>query len=163
MKEDKIKNLIRTWREKSHNEGNQFAPFVFIWFCFNAWLEYLASKKANTDRRMINELKSKSANMDSLVRSYDVAHSSDDFFKNSLWHLIHQSNEKPIEDTRGSRPPISIKDENDFENIMEAIYRIRCNLFHGGKDADDTRDQVLVKNAAMVLRQWVGELVKSWT
>ena len=78
MKEDYIKNLIRAWRERSHNEGDQFASFVFIWFCFNAWLEFLSSAK--TDRKMLEELKAKLANMNSFVKAYEAA-SSDEFFK----------------------------------------------------------------------------------
>jgi len=161
MKEERIKNLIRTWREKSHNEGDQFASFVFIWFCFNAWLVHLSNKQA--DKEMLNELIRKSRNMVSLIKAYDAAHASDEFFKRSLQDLINKSKEEPIKDVRNSnKPPISIKDENDFTNIVEAIYRIRCNLFHGGKDANDTRDQVLVRDAAMILRQWIGKLIDSW-
>lgn len=159
MKEDRVKNLIRTWRERSHNEGDQFASFVFIWFCFNAWLEFLSSGR--TDREMLEELKAKSINMNSFVEAYDVA-SSDEFFKRSLRDLISKSTEEPIRDVHGQRQPVSINDENDFANIVEAIYRIRCNLFHGGKDANDNRDQVLVQDAAMILRQWVGKLIAGW-
>ncbi|PIQ66913.1 MAG: hypothetical protein COV95_01615 [Candidatus Zambryskibacteria bacterium CG11_big_fil_rev_8_21_14_0_20_40_24] len=111
---------------------------------------------------MLEELKSKSVNMSSLVETYDAAHSSDEFFKRSLRDLINKSKEESIKDVRGQRQPISINDESDFENIVEAIYRIRCNLFHGGKDANDLRDQVLVQDAAMILRQWIGKLVGSW-
>ena len=160
MEEARIKNLIRTWRGKSHNEGDQFASFVFIWFCFNAWIEHLSQK--TSVRGMIDELKKKSANMRSIIEAYDNAHASDDFFNNSLGHLIGQSQEESIKDARGQKQPITIRDENDFANIVEAIYRVRCNLFHGGKDANDTRDQVLVKNAAMILRQWIGKLIESW-
>lgn len=160
MKEDRIKNLIRAWRERSHNEGDQFASFVFIWFCFNAWLEFLSERR--TDREMLEELKSKSANMASLIETYDSARNSDNLFNRSLRDLINKSKEKPIRDVRGQRQPISISDEDDFSNIIEVIYRIRCNLFHGGKDANDTRDQVLVKDAAMILRQWIGKLIASW-
>jgi len=54
MHEEKIKNLIINWRQKSHNEGDQFASFVFIWFCFNAWLEHITN--SDTDAGMIKEL-----------------------------------------------------------------------------------------------------------
>lgn len=160
MKEERIKNLIRAWRERSHNEGDQFASFVFVWFCFNAWLEYVSNGR--TDRAMLEELKSKSPHMNTLLDAYDDAQSSDQFFQRSLRDLINKSNKEAIKDVRGNRQPISIKDETDWENIIEALYRIRCNLFHGGKDANDLRDQVLVQDAAMILRQWVGKLVASW-
>ncbi|MBU6414863.1 hypothetical protein KGQ34_01295 [Patescibacteria group bacterium] len=160
MEEVRIKNLIRVWREKSHQEGDQFASFVFIWFCFNAWMEHLSSK--NTDAEMIKEVAKRQPVMSSLIGAYDLGVSDDDLFQNSIKHLVCMSREEPIKDTRNRKPPISIQNENDFENIVQAIYRIRCNLFHGGKDADDIRDQVLVKDAAMILRQWVGHLMASW-
>ena len=160
MIEDRIKNLIRTWRAKSNNEGDQFASFVFIWFCFNAWLENLSDRQ--TDRAMMDELRGKSDNMTSLIEAYDAVRASDEFFKRSLQHLMGMSKEEPIRDVRGRKQPISIENENDFVNIIEAIYRIRCNLFHGGKDANDPRDQVLVKDAAIILKQWIGKLIESW-
>lgn len=165
MNEERLKSLIRTWRGKSHNEGDQFASFVFIWFCFNAWMEYISNE--NTDKKMINELAGRKHNMHSLFWAYDAAVSAnDEFLKRDIKALVYMSQEKPIEDVRKNppkrEPPIIIKSENDFENIVRAIYRIRCNLFHGGKDADDIRDQVLVKRAAMVLRQWIGRLIASW-
>lgn len=165
MEETRIKNLIKAWRQKSHNEGDQFASFVFIWFCFNAWMEHISDE--NTDKKMINELAGRKHNMQSLFEAYDAAVSAnDEFLKSGVMALMHMSKEKPIEDMRKNprrrEPPITIKSENDFENIVQAIYRIRCNLFHGGKDADDIRDQVLVKNAAMVLRQWIGCLITHW-
>ena len=152
--------MIRAWREKSHQEGDQFASFVFIWLCFNAWIEHLSSK--NTDAEMIKEVVERRQSMASIIEAYDSAISDDDLLKRSIRALVGESQEEPIKDTRGRKPPISIKDENDFENIVWATYRIRCNLFHGGKDANDLRDRVLVKLAAGILRQWIGRLITRW-
>lgn len=165
MEEARIKNLIITWRGKSHNEGDQFSSLVFIWFCFNAWMEHISNE--NTDKKMINEPIERKQNMRSLLGAYDEAISAnEEFLRGSIKALVHMSHEKTIEDMRKNprrrEPPIIIKDENDFENIVRAIYRIRCNLFHGGKDANNVRDQALVKHAAMVLRQWIGYLIARW-
>ena len=160
MEETRIKNLIRTWLEKSHQEGDQFASFVFIWFCFNAWIEHLSAK--DTDAEMIKEVAERQQSMISLTEAYDSAISDDNLLRGSVRALIGKSQEEPITDVRGRKPPISIKDENDFENIIWAIYRIRCNLFHGGKDANELRDQVLVKLAANILRQWMDRLIAKW-
>lgn len=157
MQEERIKNLIRNWRQRSHNEGDQFASFVFIWFCFNTWLEHITNK--DTDVGMIKELAERKQSTLSLTEAYDSAFAEDKFLQRSVQDLINKSQEEPIRDVRGKKDPISIVDENDFSNIVWAIYRIRCNLFHGGKEADDLRDQVLVKDAAMILRQWIGRLL----
>lgn len=160
MEEARIKNLIRAWREKSHQEGDQFASFVFTWFCFNAWIEHLSNK--DTDAEMIKEVAERRQNMISLIEAYDSAISDDDLLKRDVKALVFKSQEEPIKDTRGRKPSISIKDEDNFENIVWAIYRIRCNLFHGGKDANDLRDQMLVKLVAGILRQWMGHLIAKW-
>lgn len=161
MQEERIKNLIRNWQQRSHNEGDQFASFVFIWFCFNAWLEHITNN--DTDAGMINELAERNQSTLSLTNAYDSVLADDDLLRRSVRDLIKKSQEKPIRDARARKEPILIADENDFENIVWAIYRIRCNLFHGGKEADNLRDQALVRDAAMILRQWIGKLVISWS
>jgi len=160
MHEEKIKNLIINWRQKSHNEGDQFASFVFIWFCFNAWLEHITN--SDTDAGMIKELAEREQSARGLTEIYDLAIADDILLQRSIRDLINKSQEESIKDVRGKKNSISIADEDDFKNIVWAIYRIRCNLFHGGKEADDLRDQVLVKDAAMILRQWIGRLIASW-
>ncbi|MBE0448570.1 MAG: hypothetical protein IBX64_10820, partial [Actinobacteria bacterium] len=64
-------------------------------------------------------------------------------------------------DERG-REYIHISGNNDFENVLEAVYRIRCNLFHGKKEADDVRDQQLVDACGRILESWIGELIRDW-
>jgi len=52
-----------------------------------------------------------------------------------------------------------VKDENDFENIVRAIYRVRCNLFHGASGAQENRvrEQVAISNA--ILNEWIANLL----
>jgi hypothetical protein len=37
--------------------------------------------------------------------------------------------------------------------IIEYIYQIRCNLFHGGKDLNNPDDEKLVFNAGILLKK----------
>jgi hypothetical protein len=162
MHEERTKNLIAEWRNRSHGEDS-FSAFVFIWFSFNAWLEFCSSDKAETDRAMLEELKSNARNMNSLVKAYNTALTSEDrYFMQGLRCLISKTNEKPITKMRTNKEIEPIKDTNDFANVVENIDGIRCNLFHGGKAEGDERDQVLVKNSAIVLQQWIGKLITSW-
>ena len=39
----------------------------------------------------------------------------------------------------------------DWPHTLRAVYRVRCNLFHGEKGADVARDQLVVKSALAVL------------
>lgn len=47
--------------------------------------------------------------------------------------------------------PIKIEDGKDLEQVFEVIYRVRCNLFHGGKDMQEVRDIELVHYSGIVL------------
>lgn len=161
MNEDKIKDLIKVWYNKARSEGDVFSKFVFLWFCFNAWLDYKTLKK--TDAEMIKDLADKSPRVTDMLNAYNVPfNSGTEVFKNNLKTLTLMSQQKPIEDVRGRKKSIRIKDENDFSNIVWAIYRIRCNLFHGGKEANDPRDLKLVMVAQRILDKWLGNLIAQW-
>jgi hypothetical protein len=139
LNETRIKALIKVWWEKGTRETDKFSRFLFFWICFNAWLAYCSNKI--TDRQMINWLKSSSANRSDLSQTYQKLQTKKEF-KTYLKSLSRLS---PIYDPRGIYDPVNVRDENDFPNVVEAIYRIRCNLFHGSKEAHVARDQNLVQ------------------
>jgi hypothetical protein len=48
---------------------------------------------------------------------------------------------------------------NDWPHVLHMIYLIRCNLFHGGKTYDSTRDRLFVELASDILRAvWMPEI-----
>ena len=152
--EQRIKNLIIAWREKASGENNQFSKFLFLWICFNAWLSYTSGK--DTDRAMINWLVNRDNKSSDLVDCFENRVRISNYFVENLQILAGNS---PYKDSRGKPPDIFVKDENDFENIVEAIYRIRCNLFHGGSEAheEDIQKQVAISNN--ILNEWIATLV----
>lgn len=50
-----VQRLVIEWHERSRWERDPTSKFVFLWFCFNAWLAFESDEV--TDRRMINWLK----------------------------------------------------------------------------------------------------------
>jgi len=44
MEEREIRNLVKVWYHKAKRERDIFSKFVFLWFCFNAWLAYRTGK-----------------------------------------------------------------------------------------------------------------------
>lgn len=158
MNENQIKNLIRVWYEKSTHEQDPFSKFVFLWFCFNAWIAHRSSE--DSDRGMMEELANRDALMSDITTAYDaLMQATPTVFLTHIQNLVKLS---PIMDPRGVRPPTVIADENDFPNIMWGIYKVRCNLFHGGKNAGDPRDQRLVVAAGSILEKLVGGLIGQW-
>ncbi len=157
MEEQKIKDLIKGWYEnKAKRESDPFFKFLCLWICFNAWISYKSNK--TTDRDMINWLKNETEKSSDIILEYEHAKKTDSFRKN-LGSIVLFS---PIKDSIGSRDSISVSGVDDMTNVIEAIYRIRCNLFHGGKSQNDSRDIKLVKCASIILEKWVGNLVVSW-
>ena len=49
------------------------------------------------------------------------------------------------------RKPVTIKNKNNLKEVIDVIYRIRCNLEHGGKQMSEDRNITLVENAFYLL------------
>jgi len=162
MNEKRTKKLIEGWYYRSRVERDVFSKFIFFWFCFNAWLEHCSSK--DSDAAMLKELADKQSNMRDFIETFEVAMKGiTGSFRENIRTLASMTQKNPLKDTRGRREPIIIKDERDFENIVWAIYRIRCNLFHGNmhdyQSSENLEDFTLVKVSGMILEDWVGTLV----
>jgi len=158
MDEGSIKNLIKVWYEKGSNEQDIFSKFIFLWFCFNAWISHLSDEES--DAGMMRELANRDARMSDLFSIYDtLMEATPTVFRVHVQTLAAAS---PIEDARGIRPPVVIASESDFPNVIWGIYRVRCNLFHGSKNAKDPRDQKLVVVAGQILEKLVGGLKAQW-
>lgn len=156
MEEQRLKNLIKVWYEKARQERDPFSKFTFLWFCFNAWISFKSRREK--DAEMIDWLISERDSNSDIVREFNRARGSEVFtsYLNSLANL------QPMNDSRGIRGPIFIRDKTDFEGLVRGIYMVRCNLFHGGKEVDDIRDQKLVSISGKILEKWIGNLVSSW-
>lgn len=156
MEEARVKNLIETWYQKSCFEQDVFSKFIFLWICFNVVLDYQSKK--NSDREMIDWLVGQTKDSSDLIAEFEQAKKTEPFLK-SLKALVAMA---PIDDSKLVRPSVKIRDVDDRGNIIRALYRIRCNLFHGGKEANNARDQKLVTLAQRILEKWIGNLINSW-
>lgn len=153
MSNQRIKNLIKVWWEKSGRESDQFSKFLFLWICFNAWLAHESGEEFDKD--MINWLKRQNLSSSTLVASFEQCKNKSTFV-DSLRFLKSNS---PYKDSRGRRQDITIADENNLGEIVEAIYRIRCNLFHGGNGAHETEIQRQIALSNIILNEWVATLI----
>lgn len=158
MDEQKIRNFIKVWyKNKASRENDPIFKFLCLWICFNAWSDYRSEQER--DAEMLDWLVNQTADTSDLIREYEHARQTESF-NNLLGSLATLS---PIYDSRGRRDPIEIQNENDRRNIIRGIYRVRCNLFHGGKEANNQRDQKLISVCTEILNKWIGNLVNSWT
>ena len=94
---------------------------------------------------MIDEIK----NNRLLTTAFDKLKTSDHEFQRDLGRLaIYQVLDMRPGHENESR---SIKDTKDFGQLLDVIYLIRCNLFHGRKSEIDPHDRELVELAFRIL------------
>lgn len=74
------------------------------------------------------------------------------------WNCFHNDlgQKTPEERTRTCGVLNSL---DDWENMVEFWHSIRNNLFHGGKDLEATRDQLVVRNGYLTLRELLSMLL----
>jgi hypothetical protein len=146
-----ISELIGWWitKEDILNAGERptpaFVTFFIYYMCLDAWLT--AESQEDTDRKKTqwligteNELKN--------------AFEHGGFNKSDLIGLKDLS---PVEDMRPRHAGeyVFLHDTDNLEEVINFIYQIRCNLFHGGKSPVDERDNTLVFLAGNFLKNWL--------
>jgi len=168
------------------SKHKDFEPFIFAWFAFNAWgmcvtgaandEEMIKSLALNADLdKKFGELIAKSnskftevaTNFINLLPIFDVKELTtnnllrwDDQnrrdrvlfyltngavdFKPQCWrrHLADEANGQPL--------PL------DWAHTLRAIYKVRCNLFHGNKSAYIENDKKIVRLAFVTLHWFMG-------
>lgn len=167
--------LIRNWHIKASDE-DYFSKFVFEYLAFIACLKRKRFTNAESDRSAIQRLKQdesvkaqylliiKSApelseawgkiktELDN-VRLGNVSGNGEEIEEIKWWNCsgdtLNQQREN--QEIKGV-----IRSLNDWGNMVEFWYAIRNNLFHGGKNPQDERDQLLVENGYKTLNPLVA-------
>ena len=70
----------------------------------------------------------------------------------------------PVRDGRvGKENNIAkMKSIDDLDGIIDVIYMIRCNLFHGRKDMMESRDAELIYLSMPILKGWMKKVKKDF-
>jgi hypothetical protein len=173
--------LITTWFERAWNERlNEravFEAFIFAWMSVNAWAACVTEE--DQDREYMRRLKEDSGlrqRFHQVVNEHpDVRRDAEEFvgllpiFKAQRLRragvhgqegmtrseLVQHYLDQGITDyepecfewhrTRGEPIPC------DWPHVIAAIYRVRCNLFHGEKSAHSEMDRRIVRSAFLTL------------
>lgn len=169
-----IDKLINNWHVKDPED--YFSGYVFQYLAFIAYLKRKLYTHKRQDRDAIQLLKRET----SLKDKYFTLLNSDkdlqetwkriktELDKAPLWNISH--NWATSEDDKWwncsadncstSATKGIIKGLDDWENMVEFWYAIRNNLFHGGKDPQDIRDEFLVSHWYLTLKPFVEILIK---
>jgi hypothetical protein len=141
------KEKIGWWLIKARNQKDPFVRFILYWFCFNTWLTNLSNK--DNDRQAIDWF----INNDSCLKR-----ATENFWHSNQTQSILRNlqNQRAVYDMRpGRHKSVEIENINDLGQVVNYIYQIRCNLFHGSKNPNDPRDQSLVELSSMILCKWI--------
>jgi hypothetical protein len=171
--------LERAWEQRDGDEEDCFEPFIFSWIALNGWAacitkldrdrdwldaitlnnniaarfssmlhdntEHLLTKaqsfsvcwpifKAQAIRSSGRVRRQEQGNRDQIVQYY---------LAGGIRQYEPQCWERHQQDPAG--PPL------DWPHIVAALYRVRCNLFHGEKAAHSEMDRLIVSRAFRVL------------
>jgi hypothetical protein len=118
--------------------------FISLWIAFNGWMRGKFGED-KTDRYQIDSVKE----IQDFKGVFDNLKITDPEFKEHLDKLGGLS----VVDMRfrNGREEI-VRYNGTFESLIEVIYQIRCNLFHGRKDVEeDKKDFDLVSLSYQIL------------
>lgn len=134
------KMFIKTWLYRaSERRGIDKADrFISLWISFNAWLKskygHLESRHGGKLRE--NELVEKAGDNKKLKSIFNGIKTEKNYLKKltgiKQFRVINMRNPENEDLNK------SVKNgEEEFSSLMEVIYQIRCNLFHGRKDVSE--------------------------
>ncbi len=140
-------DFIFQWYERY--EMAEFDKFIYLWMSFNAWLSKHTKTKNKTDREMIEEFKkTDQANYIELIKQDSELNNNVEWLcENGVLNYRNETIIKP-------------KNIDDFNGIVECIYAIRCNLFHGSYKRDVPIDRKTVAKGTEILAGIYGPILK---
>ena len=151
MSNTEIISKIKSWRNVANDYEDYFIKFALEYFVFNALLRitYFPNRDGVIDRDLIDRLK-----QDSECKNYILKNRKEwiNEFKKEL-------DRKPLKNlTRIEN--LRLESLEDWDNLVEGVYWIRNNLFHGYKFPGDERDQHLVKIGYHLLSRFNDYMLK---
>lgn len=146
--DNNIKSLIGWWKLKGQRESDPFIKFFFFYVCLDAWIT--AESGEDQDVRKIRWF---------LDNQNCLKEARADFWSSSQTQSLLNSLKSfsPVKDMRPNHRG-EYRELNDIDNVEEVIqfiYQIRCNLFHGSKDPMNSRDTNLVELSGLLLEKWI--------
>jgi hypothetical protein len=170
-------NLVRGWIEKAAKSkpGDEFEAFIYAWIGLNGWASCCcAEDRDNAQLHMMTLDDRLTRNYARITRDVAVRDAAERFA--SYWPIFRVSDlDESIRRNRpnhGSRADVvAYYDKSnaqaqrspechlnhpgqikaDWSHTLQALYRVRCNLFHGQKSGAGKEDRDIVVAAAGVL------------
>jgi len=143
----RIEETIRQWYEiaAGHpvSNANAFFRFMAVWMAFNA-LYASRHSYCSGDNKQVQAFASEHEAIEEHLRLLEV----DPTYLRKVLDL----SEEPIGGLLGK---VQILDVRKLPQVCEALYQVRCNLFHGGKQLSNERDEMLVEASCYIVSRLI--------
>ena len=164
--------LVHHWFSIGSTEKDPFESFIYVWFAFNGWAQRVTGEEQDyawlnllgVDARLRGEFLQTVDSNQSVRQGVAALHDFSPIFRTvqqrrfgpppagtraehvKYW-LSKTINGGPIK-----HRPACFEDDmqktgslpTDWPHILQAVYGVRCNLFHGSKSSNNDEDAMLV-------------------
>lgn len=147
------RDLVRWWKLRAAEEADPFVSFFIAYMCLDAWMT--AASGSDSDAGKIRWLKTPG----NPLREHWQGTSGLQEPLQGLREIGKVEDMRP----RHRGEYTYLRDIHDFNQVVDFIYQIRCNLFHGGKSNVNTNDRSLVKLSSAILANWIEHALEEAT
>ena len=137
--DNESEELIRSWLKVAHKENHSLANrldayfrFMALWIAFNAFLTKEYTSKRG-DREKVSAFAANNVNA-----SFHKDRLKEGNFYSEAVEYFKKHGVKNMQPNAG--PKCEVSSRECFREVMDCVYQVRCNLFHGDKRIDNEND-----------------------
>lgn len=150
MLNENARHLFEFWFQKGVLEAgvwNDGVRFFYLYLCLNIIMANLSEE--DRDRQMLDWIVAN----DNPLKSAFERRLEYRPFTDQLERLRSMC---PVGDSRpNSQRQVNITEATNFQEVLNVIYQIRCNFFHGNKPTSIQRNQMLIETSTYILKYWL--------
>lgn len=134
--------IAKRWLRRAKKSHDAYDKFVYAYFALNYLYGQVRLPKEGEGACMVRYMAEQCER-----HSFDPLSLVVDEFRRVPVHDMKTGREYPVSNTGSGNA------------LFEAIYHVRCNLFHGNKCIGDTRDRRLARQGANVITELLSRIV----
>ena len=151
-----VRTIITDWyRVAEEHQDDPFFAFIALWIAFNAhyvstFHDFTDPDARVKDHKYVKRFAQDRANVQLHRRLLATSPEYHD--------AVAKLAERGVTDVISGETHL-IERMEDLLAVAEAVYQVRCNLFHGGKFRDDERDQQLTSASYTIVNALLRNVV----
>ena len=141
-------SIMKEWVEFGDSCDNPYMKFMAYWIVFNMLYESLKNRDNLKEREAVKRFCEKN---EFRFEQYDpIANGDAAIFYSANAYYLFDGDRSSVDRKRNKI------ESGNFIMLMDAVYRVRCNFFHGNKRLGDPIDQKFVTSASTIVRGFLG-------